>query len=53
MDEVVWLKEDRGFAFLIKRNAFYSTVLYLGEEIEVENDDYEYWSERSIDYESD
>lgn len=55
-DEVVWLKEDRRFAFLVSRGAYYSIVRYTAEgtdfEVQVENDDYDIWEERAIDYES-
>lgn len=58
MKEVVWLSELRRFAFLVSRGAFYSTV-YIPKDtgkddtIVVENDDYELWEERAIEYESD
>lgn len=55
-DEVVWLKEDRRFAFLVSRDAYYSIVRYtaggIDYEVQVENDDYDLWEERAIDYES-
>lgn len=56
MEEVVWLNEYRRFAFLVSRNAYYSVVSFnpngLGCFI-IDNDDYELWEERAIDYESD
>lgn len=57
-NEVVWLKELRRFGFLRHRDAFYSTVLTwsddgIWEEVLVENDDYDLWEERAIDYEQD
>lgn len=54
--DIIWLIEQRRFAFLVSRNAFYSMVSYdpTGREsFEVDNDDYEYWEERAIEYESD
>lgn len=54
-DEVVWLTEYRRFALLVQRNAYWSVVRYFANgneyEIEVMNDEYELWSERSLDYE--
>lgn len=55
--EIVWLLQDRHFAFLIQRDAFYSLVKYtrggIEYEVVVKNDDYEFWEERAIDYEQD
>lgn len=55
MEEVVWLHEQRRFAFLVSRNAYFSVVSYSqdGGGFIVDNDDYELWEERAIDYESD
>lgn len=57
MEEVVWLKEQRRFGILVQWNAHYSIVSYREDgvdyEVEIENDDYDLWSERAIDYESD
>jgi len=57
MEEVVWLSEERHFAFLGHRDAYFSVVYWFenGERITmiVENDEYELWEERAIDYESD
>lgn len=53
-DEIVWLKEQRRFAFLVSRNAFYSVVAYNPYALDcfqVENDDYDLWEERSIIFE--
>lgn len=55
--EVVWLKHHRHYAYLVHRGAYYSEVewaenLILHKET-VENDDYEFWEERAIDFESD
>lgn len=55
-DEIVWLVEQRRFAWLISRNAYYSVVSYSPESLAcfvVDNDDYELWEERAIEYESD
>ena len=54
-DEVVWLTELRRFAFLVRRDAFFSTVKFTkdGRVYVVDNDCYELWEERAIDYESD
>lgn len=58
MEEVVWLHEFRRFAFLLKRDAYHSLVVMQNdagesEQLVVENDDYDLWEERAIDYESD
>ena len=57
MPEVVWLTEDRMFAWLINRGAHYSLVKFERDGHEftalIENDEYEFWEERAIDYESD
>lgn len=55
--EVVWLIGHKRYAFLVHRGAYYSTVRWeekgiLYEE-EVENNDYEFWSERAIEIEPD
>lgn len=56
-NEVVWLREKGRFAFLVHRGAFFSTVKWFDEGIEyeddIENDDYEFWEERSIEFEPD
>jgi hypothetical protein len=53
MNEVVWLHEYRTFAFLQHRGTFFSTVNLPGEgELVIENDDYDLWDERAIEYES-
>lgn len=55
--EIVWLIEDRHFAILLHRGAYYSTVQYTRDgtdyEVVVENDDYEDWEEHALDYEQD
>lgn len=54
MEEVVWLHEYRTFAFLVSRGAYISFVTVDGKEVfEVENDDYDFWEERAIDYDTD
>lgn len=53
-DEVVWLREQRRFAFLVARGAFYSFVSYRfdgQDSFLVENDEYDLWEERSITFE--
>lgn len=54
---VVWLLEDRHFAFLLHRGAYYSTVTYTRDgtdyEVVIENDDYEEWEDHALDYEQD
>jgi hypothetical protein len=58
-DEIVWLFEQRRYALLVSRHAYYSVVKYvehgLDIEIEVMNDDYEFWDERAtgIEYDTD
>ena len=55
--EVVWLFEERTFGFLIYRGAYYSLIKYawkgIDYEVEVANDDYEFWQEHAIEYEQD
>lgn len=55
--EVVWLFGRNRYAFLVHRGAYYSTVRWDEESIlyeeEIENNDYEFWSERAIEFESD
>ncbi len=58
MNEVVWLHEHRRFGLLLKRDAYQSIIFMQISETEwvqdlVENDDYDLWEERAIDYESD
>lgn len=56
-DEVVWLHEYRRFGFLLSRYATTSLITYQTEdgwdEEWVDNDDYDLWEERAIEYESD
>ena len=54
-DEIVWLLEDRTFAFLVNMGAYYSIINRTGQagnEELIENKEFELWSERSIEYES-
>lgn len=55
--EIVWLLTERHFALLVQRDAFYSLVAYTRDgqdyEVVVNNDDYEFWEDRAIDYEQD
>lgn len=55
--EIVWLTEERHFAVLVQRDAFFSIVKYTRDgndyEVIIENDDYETWEEHAIDYEQD
>ena len=56
-NEIVWLTEQRHYAELISRGAYFSTVVYTREghevTIDVENDEYEFWEDRAIGYECD
>lgn len=53
--EVVWLHDERTYAFLIHRGAYFSTVVYSRDgvdyEVIVENDEYTIWEEWAIDEE--
>ena len=57
MYDVVWLAEDRTFAFLLHEKAYFAIVLIPTEdgweEVIVLRDEYELWEERAIDFESD
>lgn len=53
---VVWLLEDRCFAYLIRTDAYTSVINrtgQTGEEEIVENTDYTVWEEWAIEYEPD
>lgn len=54
--EIVWLYEERIFAVLVNRGAFFSTVKYtragIDYEVQISNDDYEFYEDAN-DYESD
>lgn len=54
--EVVWLVHRRHYAFLVYMGAYFSEIEFTREGIthrlEIENDEYELWQERAIDYES-
>lgn len=53
--DIVWLYEYRTYAYLVQRNAFDSIVKFthggIDYEVQVLNDDYEYFEEHSIDFE--
>lgn len=55
--EIVWLKERRHYATLIYRGTYYSVVSWFEDAIEyedtIENDDYEFFEERAIEFDSD
>jgi hypothetical protein len=55
--EIVWLFEYRTYAYLVRRDAFTSLVRFSQDgndyEVEVLNDDYEFFEEHSIDFEQD
>lgn len=55
--EIVWLNEYRTYAYLVRRDAFASLVTFtqngVDYEVEVLNDDYEFFEEHSIDFEQD
>ncbi len=58
MEEVVWLHEYNRFGLLVRLDAFFSIVKIQNEDgcwdfTVVDNDDYDLWEERAIDYESD
>lgn len=54
--EVVWLKSARHFAWLVSRGAWYSEVEWTENGVTitdtVENNDYEFWEERAIEFDS-
>lgn len=54
--EIVWLLEDRRFAFLVRMGAYYSIINRTGQpgnEELIDNTEFEIWEERAIEYESD
>lgn len=55
--EIVWLTLRRHYAFLVRRGAYFSEVAFTREGIEhrldIENDEYELWEDRAIDYDTD
>lgn len=55
--EIVWLKNRRQYAYLVRRGAYFSDVEWTEDGIiyndTVENDDYEFWEERAIDFDAD
>ncbi len=56
-NEQVWLKTHNVWAVLISRGAYYSHVVWSNDGVEyedyVENDDYDFWTERAFEFESD
>lgn len=54
--EIVWLFEERTYAYLVMMGAYYSHVQYRrGDEtvnLLVENDEFEVWKDYAIEYES-
>ena len=56
-DEIVWLLEERTFAVLVNRGAWFSMVKYtrggIDYEVQVSNDEYEFIKERDVDDEQD
>lgn len=57
-NDVVWLHEHRRFGFLKTLNTTHSLVAFETQEYGwvmkwVENDDYDLWEERTIEYEPD
>lgn len=57
-NDVVWLHEHRRFGFLKILNTTHSLVAFETQEYGwvmkwVENDDYDLWEERTIEYEPD
>lgn len=53
---VIWLTEDRCFAYLLRTDAFTSIINRTGspgEEELIENDEYILWEEWAIEYEPD
>lgn len=55
--EIVWLHEQRTFGVLVSMGAYYSVVKYTREgidyEIDVANDDWEFYERHIHDYEQD
>lgn len=55
--EIVWLFEERMYGVLVTLGAFYSTVRYTREgidyEVQIANDEFEFWESYAIDYEQD
>ena len=53
---VVWLSEDRKFAWLLQENAHYAVVAWSDGHLfykqEVESDEYVMWEENAIEHES-
>jgi hypothetical protein len=55
--EIVWLYEQRTFAVLVTMGAYFSRVKYTREgidyEIDVDNDEWEFYERHIHDYEQD
>jgi hypothetical protein len=55
--EYVWIFSERTYGQLLRYGATHSLVRYIDEEIEIEewleNDDFEFRSERAFEYEQD
>lgn len=53
---IVWLTEDRRFAWLLQENTYYAVVAWSDGELfyrqEIESDEYIAWEDNAIDYES-
>lgn len=55
-NSIVWLTEERKFAYLLAVGAYFSRISfdYYGDDWEeIENDEYELWEEHVNNYESD
>ena len=54
-DEIVWLHAPHNcWAIVVARGAYYTSVEIPGEgKVLVENDDFDEWSERAVEFESD
>lgn len=52
-NEIVWLTYYRTYAKLVSRGAFFSVVeIPDAGRVLIENDDYEFWEDRAIEFES-
>lgn len=55
--EVVWLTEQRHYAFLVHLGAYFSVVEFTREGqdyvLEIESDEIKQWEDHAIDYEPD
>lgn len=54
---IVWLTEDRKFAWLLQENAHYAVIAWSDGNVfyrqVIESDEYVMWGEQAIDYECD